>query len=186
MVSSVNEMMTIDMSSNQILRAGYQNINGTNETRLCLSILIAGLFASAFITNKRKAPLIIDMIPLMNRIKGTPDEDFCKKNGRISIKDGEPLIKERARYILKNHNKIFSEGDEVWKVWLKSIQEDKHIVMTLEDAHLKRIDPEFGINREKEGCGFLFKAMLIRHSETKRTIALYHCAQIASTIGGVS
>ena len=58
--------------------------------------------------------------------------------------------------------------------------------MTLEDEHLKRIDPEFGINRANDGCRFLFKAMLIRHSETKRTIALYHCAHIASTIGRVS
>jgi hypothetical protein len=32
----------------------------------------------------------------------------------------------------------------------------------------------------------MFKAMLIRHCETEKTIVLYHCVQISSTTGGVS
>ena len=42
MVSSVDDMKTVKIATNQVLRAGFNNM------RLCTSLLISGLLACAF------------------------------------------------------------------------------------------------------------------------------------------
>ena len=185
MVSNVSEMKVVDMSRNQVLRAGYRRDCPNGPMRVCLSYLIAGMFASAF-TDGKRSPLIVDSIPVINRKKGSTSDDFCADNGHVNIEPAMPLTMELMKYILRNYGKIFSEGSDVLKGWMHCIREEGHFVMTLEDDDLKRIDPEYDINRSKEACEFMFNAMLICHCVTKRTIVLYHCVQISSSIGGVS
>ena len=109
MVNKVDEMKVIEMSRNQILRAGYRSDLLNGQPRLCLSCLIAGMFASAFSFDKT-APLIVDLVPGIDRKKGSFNEDFCEENGNVSIIPCMPLAKERMKYILYHYSKIFTEG----------------------------------------------------------------------------
>ena len=77
MVSSVDEMMPVNMTLDQILRAGCNNL------RVCISVLVLGLIASAFTTSVNGsdmiAPLIVDMIPAMNEQKDPVQVTFARK-----------------------------------------------------------------------------------------------------------
>ena len=150
MKSDISEMKVVDMSWNQVLRAGYRRVFPNGPRRLCLSYLIAGMFASVF-TDGKTAPLIIDLIPVVNRKKGSTREDFCEDNGNVGIEPGIPLAMEHMKYILHHYSKIFSEDSDVLNGWMDCIREEGHIVMTLEDDDLKRIDPEYDLNRFEGG-----------------------------------
>jgi hypothetical protein len=184
MVSSTDEMMSVSMTRNQVLRAGV------NDTRICISILVLGLLASAFVTSingsKIVSPLIIDMIPSMKRTKGSSSDDFSMKNGDVSIQAIRSMVTDRISYILKHYDKIFADGADVLKGFMSCICLEKHIVVTLEDEDILRLDPKYNEVRSVIGSDYLFKAFLITHSESGRIIALYHCAHIGSHIGGVS
>jgi hypothetical protein len=187
-VTSVDGMMPVFMTMNQVLRAGFRTENGTSLIRLTL--LILGLIASAFVTsvNGRDviAPLIVDIIPVMNRTKGNDSDDFRKENGDVSINTAWQLIMPRISYLLTHYNKIIIEGADVLMGFMRCIQLEKHIIMTLEDEDISRLDPEYNKVRTAIGDDYYFKAFLVTHSRTGRTVALYHCAHIGSHIGGVS
>ena len=185
MVTNVDEMKDIEMSRNQILRAGYRSDISNGQPRLCLSYLIAGMFASAF-SNDKTSPLIVDLIPGIDREKGSFNEDFCEGNGNVSIVPCMPLAKERMKYILDHYSKIFTEGKDVWDGFLGCIREERHIVKILDDADMNMLDAEYDSMRMRSGSTKMFRAILVQHQVTDKTIVLCNCWQVSSTIGGVS
>ena len=132
------------------------------------------------------APLIVDIIPVMNRTKGNDSDDFNKRNGDVSINTAWKLIMPRISYVLKHYTKIIIEGADVLMGFMKVIRLEKHIIMTLEDEDISRLDPEYNNVRSVIGDDYFFKAFLVTHSGSGRTVALYHCAHIGSHIAGVS
>jgi hypothetical protein len=185
MVTNVDEMKVIKMSRNQILRAGYRSDLPNGQPRLCLSYLIAGMFASAFSFDKT-APLIVDLIPGIDREKGSFTEDFCEENGSVSIIPCMPLAKERMKYILDHYSKIFTEGKDVWDGFLNCIRDERHIVKILDDEDINRLDLQYDSMRRRSGSTKMFRAILVQHRVTDKTVALCNCWQVSSTIGGVS
>ena len=109
-LNSVEDLKPMEeLPFDQSLCAGIRSDLPDGQKHLCLSYGIAGLFALAFlvhIANKNEilklAPLIIDMIPLINRKIGSTEEDFDAENGNIDISPGMPVIKKRVSYILRN------------------------------------------------------------------------------------
>ena len=190
MVESTEEMKAVEcMSLNESLRAGYRRDTDDGPVRLCLTYLILGLLASAFVTivaDQKIAPLVVDLIAVHNRKKGRKSEDFSEENGSVSIEHGKSLAMDCVRYILLHYDKIYAEGAETMDAFMECSRDDGHIVMTLEEEDLNELDSEYDDLRERFNAGNSFKAVLIYHRERKQTIALYHCIQIASTIGGVS
>lgn len=186
-VTTVDEMNPVSMTMNQVLRAGVRTEQGTSRIRLTL--LILGLLASAFLISVNEgdmiAPLIVDTIPVMNRTKGDDSNDFRKESGDVSIQTAWPLILLRISYILKHYTKIFIEGNEVLEGFMRCVLLEKHVFLTLKDEDISRLDPGYNKVRTAIGDDYLFKAFLITHSESGRTIALYYCAHIGSHIGGV-
>ena len=71
------------------------------------------MFASAF-TDGKTAPLIIDLIPVVNQKKGSTKEDFCEDNGNVGIKPGMPLAMERMKYILHHYSKSSVKAVMYW------------------------------------------------------------------------
>ena len=186
MVSSVEEMTTIHPTTSQLLRAGVNCDKRVGPPRMCLSLLIAGLKASAFMI-ENIAPLIIDLIPGINRIKGTTcGDDFDERNGSVEVRQVMPLAMPRMKYILQHYSKILSEGKDVWDAWMECIRQEGHIVMTLDDAQISLLDPEYKKWRSILGGDDVFRSILIKHRETGKIIALFNSIQIASNIGGVS
>jgi len=185
MVNKVDEMKVIEMSRNQILRAGYRSDLPNGQPRLCLSYLIAGIFASAF-SNDITSPLIVDLVPGIDREKGSFNEDFCEENGNVSIVPCMPLATERMKYILNHYSKIFTEGKDVWDGFLNCIHDERHIVKILDDEDINRLDVQYDSMRRRSGSTKMFRAILVQHRVTGKTIVLYNCWQVSSTIGGVS
>jgi hypothetical protein len=185
MVNKVDEMKVIEMSRNQILRAGYRSDLPNGQPRLCLSYLIAGMFASAF-SNDKTAPLIVDLVPGIHREKGSYNEDFCEENGNVSIVPCMPLAKERMKYILDHYSKIFTEGKDVWDGFLDCIRDERHIVKILDDEDINRLDVQYDSMRRRSGSTIMFRAILVQHRDTGQPFVLYNCWQVSSTIGGVS
>ena len=88
MVTEADRLVPIEnMSTSQVLRAGYRSDLPNGQTRLCLSYLVAGLILSSFVRPRRDflcntgvnltniqnddliAPLIVDMIPALERMQ---------------------------------------------------------------------------------------------------------------------
>ena len=184
MVNKVDEMKVIEMSRNQILRAGYRSDISNGQPRLCLSYLIAGMFASAF-SNDKTSPLIVDLIPGIDREKGSFNEDFCEGNGNVSIVPCMPLAKERMKYILYHYSKIFTEGKDVWDGFLDCIREERHIVKILDDEDINMLDAQYDSMRRRSGSTKMFRAILVQHQVTDKTIVLCNCWQVSSIISGV-
>ncbi len=183
MVSSVDDMKTVKIATNQVLHAGFNNM------QLCTSLLISGLLACAFtisINGHVIPPLIVDIIPAMKQSKGSSSDDFCKENGDVTTETIVSLAMPRISYILKNYTKIFIEGADMLKGLLSCVRVEKHTLMTLEDDNILQLDPKYNVVHKAIGTDYFFKAFLIKHSENDRTIAVYHCAHIGSHITGVS
>ena len=123
MVSLVKDMIPVrNMNLSQILRAGVRSDLPNGQKRLCLSYLIAGLFATAFLVNDC-SPVIFDLIPCFKRKQGTTEEDFEEENGSINIKDCHALSTRMIEYTLKNYTKIYAEGEDVRTAFLDYIKE---------------------------------------------------------------
>ena len=213
METEVDRLVPVEnMSTSQVLRAGYRSDLPNGQTRLCLSYLIAGLFLSSFVSTRKDflcniaaagplpsddsinnrnddliAPLIVDLIPAMDRRQGSTEEDFCEDNGSVSIHPVLPLVMKRVSYILRNYSKIFSEGNDVWDAFLRCVFEEGHTVKVLSDVDIAALDVHYDDLRQKSLSNVnMLKAILIKHKESSRTSVLFNCMQISSTIGGVS
>ena len=168
MVTDIDKMIPMEnMLTNQVLRAGCRSDLPNRQTRLCLSYMIAGMFASAFLRSRGDlsndsstgiieslsnlrdddliAPLIVDLIPVIDRSKGMTEEDFCDDNGNVSIHPGMPLAMKRMSYILCHYSKIFSEGDDVWEGFMHCICKEGHTVKVLSDKDIAVLDPQLMI-----------------------------------------
>ena len=67
------------------------------------------------------------------------------------------------------------------------VSEEGHTVKVLSDADIAELDPQNDDLRLKSLSNVNFlKAVLIQHKGDGRTIVLYNCVQISSTMGGVS
>lgn len=194
MVNSVENLNPMEeLPFDQSLCAGIRSDLPDGRKRVCLSYGIAGLFASSFLMHvavkneiMKIAPLIIDMIPLINRKIGSTEEDFDAENGNVDISPGMPVIMKRISFVLRNFTKVFSEGAEVWNAIIACIREEGHIVKVLNDDDMTILDPQFNNLRRKTISTTKLIAILVEHCETGKTIALYNCMQISSAIGGVS
>ncbi len=186
MISSVEEMKTVYPTTSQLLRAGVHSDKEVGQPLLCLSLLIAGLKAAPFMI-EQIAPLIVDLIPAVNRIKGTTrNGDFDELNGNVNIGPIMELAMSRMSYILRHYSIILSEGQDVWNAWISCIRREGHIVMTLEDQHISALDPAYKQWRSILGGDDVFRSILIKHCVSGKIIALFNSFQIASNIGGVS
>ena len=186
MVNLVKDMIPVrNMNLSQILRAGVRSDLPNGQKRLCLSYLIAGLFASAFLVNNC-SPVIFDLIPCFKRKQGTTEEDFEEENGSIDIKDCMPLSMRMIEYTLNNYSKIYVEGQDVMTAFLDYIKEKEYITVRLSDAQMDMIDSDYKSNRRRTGGQSVAHAFLLKHP-VKGTIISFYCSwQISSTIARVS
>ena len=186
MISSVEEMKTVYPTTCQLLRAGVHSDKEDGQPLLCLSLLVAGLKAAPFMI-EQIAPLVVDLIPAVNRIKGmTRRDDFDEMNGSVHIGPIMQLAMSRMSYILQHYSIILSEGQDVWNAWIACCRQEGHIIMTLDDEHISVLDPEYKQWRSILGGDDVFRSILIKHCVSGNIITLFNSFQIASNIGGVS
>ena len=126
MVMEADRLVPVEnMLTSQVLSAGYRSDLSNGQTRLCLSYLVARLDLSSFVRPRRDflcntgvtgplesddltnirnndliAPLIVNMIPTIERMQGLTEEDFCDDNGRVSILPVMELVMKCLSYIL--------------------------------------------------------------------------------------
>ena len=128
-------------------------LGDTPHPRLCLTYLIYGVMANQLMLGGNRPPLIIDIIPCMDRRQGSNCDDFDKTLGNEYIDPILDMAYLIIAYILARYNYVFLDGVTVLNAFLSFIatkaEEWKLVILSNEIIAL--FDNTFNLARKQTG-----------------------------------